>query len=190
MRRVSVRITAPLLVVLGLVFGVGATPAAARDLVSVQPVVGPGGPQVRATVLRLVRRKGYRVTTGVPRATGTGQYYTWAREAGLTAFVASELVPLGRSGRRQRLTFLVWSGHDGSVVGRWTVTAHARALPRAVARGFWRHLGRALARAEPPAEWRQMSPGPTLRIDASASHDGAISGKTAGVYAGRRSRTR
>jgi hypothetical protein len=188
MLHVRVRTTAPVLLALGLVLGVGASPAAARDLVSIQPVHGTGGPQVRATVLRLVRRKGYRVTTGVPHATGTGQYYTWAREAGLTAFVATELVPVGRRGQRRRATFLVWSGHDGSIVGRWTVTAPARALPGAVARGFWRHLGRALVRAEPPPEWRQMSPGPTLRIDASSSHDGDIGGK--GVYAGRRGRSR
>jgi hypothetical protein len=161
-----------------------ASSSAARNrLVSVQPVPGPEGPQLRATVTRLVRRKGFRVTNGVPQASGTGQYYTWAREAGLSAFVATELVPMGK---RRRATFLVWSGHDGSVVGRWTVTTRAPALRAAVARGFWRNLGRAMARAQPPHEWRQLPQGPTLRIDASSQHDGDI----VGMHAGRRGRSR
>jgi hypothetical protein len=155
----------------------------ANRLVSVQPVAGPGGEQLRATVTRLVRRRGFRVTNDLPGATGTGQYYTWAREAGLTAFVATELTPVGK---RRRATFLVWSGHNGSVVGRWSVTTRAHTLHTAVARGFWRNLGRAVARAQPPPEWRQMAPGPTLRIDASSQYDGEV----VGMHSGRRSRTR
>src|SRR5687767_11076131 len=77
-----------------------AAPAAlARPRVSVQPIEGVGGAAVRATVVRVVRRKGMRVTTGIPRAEGTGQYYTWAREVGVKAFVAGELETRGK---RQR----------------------------------------------------------------------------------------
>ena len=119
-----------------------ASAAEARPRVSIQPIEGVGGAQVRATVVRVLKRKRLRVTTGIPRAEGTGQYYTWAREAGVKAFVAGELETRGQ---RQRATFLVWSGNSGSVVGRWTVVGRTGQLPRQVARGFWRHLGRAVA---------------------------------------------
>jgi hypothetical protein len=161
-----------------------AAPAWARPRVSVQPIEGAGGAAVRATVVRIVRRKGHRVTTGIPRAEGTGQYYTWAREVGVKAFVSGELETRGR---RQRATFLVWSGSSGSVVGRWTVRGRTGKLHQQVARGFWRHLGRAVARAQPPKEWREMSPGPTLRINAGSKFDGDIVGALPS-HAGRRPR--
>jgi hypothetical protein len=157
---------------------------AARPRVSIQPIAGEGGPRLRSQVVRVVRRRGFRVLTEIPSATGTGQYYTWAREAKLTAFVSGELENLGR---RQRATFLVWSGNTGAIVGRWTVTAPTTRLPQAVARDFWRRLGRALHRAKPPAQWREPAPGPTLRIDAGSAHDGEVVGTH---YSGRRRRAR
>ena len=90
------------------------------------PSRASAGAAVRATVVRVVRRKGLRVTTGIPRAEGTGQYYTWAREVGVKAFVAGELETRGQ---RQRATFLVWSGNSGSIVGRWTVVGRTGQLP-------------------------------------------------------------
>jgi hypothetical protein len=150
-----------------------AVQAARAPMVSVQPLEGRNGARVRREVARVVRGRRYRVVTEVPKASGTGQYYTWARELGLTAFVVGELVDLGR---RQRITFLVWSGHNGSVVGRWTVTAASDKLPTTVARHFWRRLGPALRRARAPGEWREMGPGPTIRIDASSQQDDDIVG--------------
>jgi hypothetical protein len=147
--------------------------ASRARMVSVQPLEGQNGARVRREVARVVRGRRFEVVTEVPKASGTGQYYTWARELGLTAFVVGELVNLGR---RQRATFLVWSGHDGSVVGRWTVTAPADKMPTTVARHFWRNLGRALRRARPPGEWIEPSPGPTIRIDASSHQDEDIAG--------------
>jgi hypothetical protein len=142
--------------------------------VSVQPLEGYNGARVRREVARVVRSRRYRVMTEVPRASGTGQYYTWARELGVTAFVVGELVNLGR--QKQQATFLVWSGHNGSVVGRWTVRAPSNRLPRAVARQFWRRLGPALRRAKPPPEWITPSPAPTKRIDAGYGDDEDIAG--------------
>lgn len=153
--------------------------AAQRPAVSVQPVEGAkGAAQVRRIVARTVRARGLRVTTEIPKAAGTGQYYTWARELGLRAFVTGELVQLSR--KRQRATFLVWSGHDGAVVGRWSVTAPERLLPKAVARGFWPRLGRSFKRAHVPPEWREYGPGPTQRIDAGFAQDESITGYHAG----------
>ena len=170
----------------------GSPPAlAARGRVSVQPMTGEGAPRLRAQVVRLCRSKGMRVYTEIPTASGTGQYYTWAREVGLTAFVTGELHTVGR---RKRATFLVWSGHNGSVVGRWSVTATPAALPQAVARGFWTRLRPAFMRAKPPAEWRELGPGPTMRINAGASYDGDIAGShysgRPGARTGVRRRTR
>ena len=88
---------------------------------------------------------------------------------------------MGR-GRRQRATVLVWSGHDGAIVGRWSVVAASAQLPRVVARGFWPHLGRSFRRAKLPPEWRQMTPGPTQRIDAGIASDDSITG----LHVGRR----
>ena len=163
-----------------------AVPAAraARARVSVQPIAGEGGAKVRDEVARVCRRRGYRVFTEIPAASGTSQYYTWAREADLTAFVSGELESVGR---RQRATFLVWSGRTGAVTGRWSVTAPPAELRRAVGRDFWRRLGRAMQRARPPAHLRNLSPGPTIRIDASSIHDGEVAGSH---YSGRRRRTR
>ncbi|HEY0709588.1 MAG TPA: hypothetical protein VGG33_22445 [Polyangia bacterium] len=154
----------------------GGAVAVARPDVAVQPVVGESRGLIRRQIARTVRAKGMRVTTEVPQAEGTGQYYTWARELGLRAFITGEVESLGR---RRRATFLVWSGHNGSVVGRWTVTAPAKQLPRAVARGFWPRLGRSFKRAQLPPEWRQpkMTPGPTLRIDAGLAQDETVEGR-------------
>jgi hypothetical protein len=174
-----------ILAIAALALAMLAAPAAlARPRVSVQPIEGIGGSAVRATVVRVVRRKGMRVTTGIPRAEGTGQYYTWAREVGVKAFVAGELETRGK---RQRATFLVWSGSSGSVVGRWTVVGRTGKLALPVARGFWRHLGRAVARAQPPKEWRELPPGPTMRINAGSAFDGDIVGSLP-AHAGRRPR--
>ena len=152
--------------------------AARRAYVAVQPI--DGGSSLRKVIVRAVRARGMRVTTEIPKAEGTGQYYTWARELGLKAFVSSELETL--RGRRQRATFLVWSGNTGGIVGRWTVTAGAAQLPRAVARGFWSRLGPSLKRAQVPPEWRQIGPGPTQRINAGLAQDEDIRA----VHAGRR----
>jgi hypothetical protein len=47
-----------------------------------------------------------------------------------------------------------------------------------VARNFWRNLGPALRRARAPGVWNApMSPGPTLRIDASSDRDPKIRGR-------------
>ncbi len=156
----------------------GPVQAERRPVVSGQPVDGvrvdgPGKNAVRRAVVRSVRSRGLRVTTDIPKAQGTGQYYTWAREVGLKAFVSSEVIQIGR---RRRATFLVWSGHDGAVVGRWTVSARPQELPRVVARGFWPRLGPSFRKAQVPPEWRQIGPGPTQRIDAGRGDDETIAG--------------
>ena len=125
-----------------------------------------------------MRARGLRVTTEIPKAEGTGQYYTWAREVGLRAFVSSELETLGR---RQRATFLVWSGSQWR--RRRTLDgdrAHQAAAPDGgagilAATGPFLSPGPAAARMA-----RKWGPGPTQRINAGLAQDEVIGGTRAG----------
>jgi hypothetical protein len=138
--------------------------------VSVQPIGGEIGPAVRAQVARLLQHRGFRVLTSVPAASGTSQYPGLARENRLAAFVVADVTERGRSAT---VTFLVWSGEDGGVIGRWSVWAGEKKLGKAIAKGFWKNLGRALAEAKaPPSD--DAPPPPVLRIDAGSPLDESI----------------
>jgi hypothetical protein len=106
--------------------------------VSVQPIDGDLGPALRDQIARLLRARGCHVVTTTPRVDGTGQYLTMARDNRLAAFVSTD-IEAGRS--RDRVTFLVWDGSSGSVLGRWSASATPKNLPKAVAKGFWKNLG-------------------------------------------------
>jgi hypothetical protein len=141
----------------------GGRPAAAADRISVQPIEGTSGAELRQQIARLLRGRGFRVVTSVARVEGTGQYLTLAKDHRLAAFVTGDLE---EHRARHTITFLIWNGANGSVLGRWSATAAPKRLPRAVARGFWKHLGPAFDDASaPPSE--ELAPAPTLRIDAS-----------------------
>jgi hypothetical protein len=138
--------------------------------IAVQPIEGPQGPALRASVAQLLRRRGFRVVTSLAPVTGTAQYPGLARDHGIAAFVVADVQPGSRS---QAVTFLVWHGSNGSVARRWSVAAPASRLPQAVGRGFWPHLGRALAAARTPSSGN-LPPARPMRIDASDPHDEAI----------------
>jgi hypothetical protein len=153
-----------------------ATPARAaapRDRIAVQPTEGDGAPALRQQVAGLLRGRGFRVTTRIPRAAGTAQYFTWAREHDVAAFLVSEVVTRGRS---QRVTFVIWSGNDGAVVGRWSLFAPTRKLGRAIAKSFWKRLGPAIERAHGPPSTKPLGPAPPMRIDAGSAHDEGVVG--------------
>jgi hypothetical protein len=151
------------------------TALAAPPRIAVTPFEGPNGTALRAEVVRVVRSRGFRTETDLGKASGTGQYFTWAQERGLAAFVAGDLETFGK--KRQRLTFLVWNGHDTSVLGRWTVTGTMKQLPRTIAREFWKRLGPALQRAEAPGGSTPLPPAPPMRIDASSAYDDNVVGR-------------
>jgi hypothetical protein len=141
-----------------------------KGKVAVQPIDGPANMSpLRALVVRIVRGRGFRTVTNLPRYEGTGQYPGLARDHHLAAFVTADVEDRGQW---QRITFLVWNGATGSVLGRWTASGPARVLPRAVGRGFWAHLGPAMLKAEAPAS-AQLDPAPPMRIDASDQLDPA-----------------
>jgi hypothetical protein len=135
--------------------------------ISVQPLDGPVGPVLRQQIARLVRGHGFRVVTSIPRVAGTGQYLSLARDHRLAAFVTGDLE---EHKTRQTLTILIWDGAGGSVVGRWSASGPTKQLPRLLARGFWKHLGSALEKAQAPVATDPLGPAPPMRIDASAEY--------------------
>jgi hypothetical protein len=134
--------------------------------VAVQPIPGAQGAPLRALVSRIVRGRGFRTMTSLPHYDGTGQYPALARQHHLTAFVTGDVE---ERGKWSSVTFLVWNGVSGSVIGRWTASGPTDALGRAVGRGFWAHLGPAVLRAAPPPLPIDQQQAPTMRIDASDS---------------------
>lgn len=130
--------------------------------VSVQPIEGDLGPALRGQVARLLRGRGCRVVTTLPRVAGTGQYPGLAKDHRLAAFVTADLEE-GRG--RQSITFLVWDGASGSVLGRWTASGSSKNLPKAVAKGFWKALGPRFEGAQaPPSD--ELEPAPPMFVDA------------------------
>jgi hypothetical protein len=153
-----------------------ASPTVAVQPVAVQSATDEGesaGAHVRDQVARIVRNKGFRVNMGMPQASGTAQYLTWAREHALTAFVVTELETWGK-GKYQKATFLVWNGNDGSVVGRWSVAGPTRTMWKAIAKNFWKRLGPALEQAQAPPSNEPVGQAPPMLIDASSAYDDAV----------------
>jgi hypothetical protein len=119
---------------------------------------------------RLLGQRGFRVLTSVPPASGTSQYPGMAREHRLAAFVVTDVTQRGHSAN---VTFLVWNG-DGSVIDRWSVWASDKKLWKAVAKGFWQHLGKSLCDVQTPPLDELSLPGPTLHINAGDPNDEPI----------------
>lgn len=153
-----------MLILVGFAAHGGRAWAASSDRVSVQPLDGPVGASLRQQIARLVRGHGFRVLTSIPRVGGTAQYVTLARDHHLAAFVAGDIE---EHRTRQTLTILIWDGASGSVLARWSASATGRALPKMLARGFWKHLGPALEKAQAPPS-NELPPAEPMRIDAGA----------------------
>jgi hypothetical protein len=155
------------------------TGASARARVSVQPfneqpggkvggkVGGDLGPALRDQIARLLRAHGYQAVTTVPRVGGTGQYLELAKDHRLTAFVTADL----EEGRhRACVTFLLWDGATGSVQGRWSVSAGAKKLPKAVSKGFWKYFGPRFEGVHPPPS-DELEPAPPMYVNAGTPLD-------------------
>jgi hypothetical protein len=131
--------------------------------VSVQPFDGDVGPTLRDDVVRALRVHGFHAVTFIPRSDGTGPYLSLAQEHNLSAFVTGDVEARGS---HRAITFLVWNGATGSVIGRWSAAAGQKQIRRTVTRGFWKHLAKALASAQAPPR-NELDPAPTMYIDAS-----------------------
>jgi hypothetical protein len=142
--------------------------------VAVQPFSGPDEDSrlVRHQVAHIVANHGFAVLTSIPAVSGTGQYPQLARDRELKAFVVADIEPRGK---RLAMTFLVWQGIDGSVVGRWEIAACKEKLARVLKKDFWKRLGPSIAKAMAPPSTR-LAPAPPMRIDASSSYDSVTRG--------------
>jgi hypothetical protein len=106
--------------------------------------------------------------TSLPRYEGTGQYPVLAKDHNLKAFVTADVE---ERGKWRRITFLVWDGNSGSILGRWTASGPATSLSRTVGRGFWSRLGPAMLKASAPPSPTRMDQAAPMRIDASDPMD-------------------
>jgi hypothetical protein len=130
--------------------------------VAVQPFGGLETEPFRQQVVKIIGRHGFRVVTSLASVSGTSQYPGLAKEKQLSAFVVADA---DDRGERIMLSFLVWQGIDGSVIGRWEVAGPKNLMPGKLAREFWRRLGPAIAKARAPLS-DELSPAPTMRLNA------------------------
>jgi hypothetical protein len=136
--------------------------ACAAPRVAVQPFGGAETEPLRQQVAKIVTKHGFRVLTSLSAVSGTSQYPGLAKDKRLAAFVVGEAA---LRGNRVSLTFLVWQGLDGSVIGRWEVAGQKTTISRTLARDFWKRLGRAIGKAHaPPSDY--LPPAPPMRINA------------------------
>jgi hypothetical protein len=139
-----------------------ALPAMAAPRVAVQPFGGPETEPLRRQVAGIVGKHGFRVLTSLAPVSGTGQYPGLAKDKNLSAFVVGEAV---EKGKRINLSFLIWQGIDGSVLGRWEVAGPKNKIGRRLAKEFWKRLGPVIERAiAPPSDY--LPPARPMRINA------------------------
>ncbi len=138
------------------------TSAEAAPRVAVQPFAGAETEPYRRQVAKIVGRHGFKVLTSLAAVSGTGQYPGLAKEKRISAFVVADAE---ERGQRIVLSFLVWQGIDGSVIGRWETAGPKKLMPGKLGREFWKRLGPAISRAvAPPSD--VLGPAPTIRINA------------------------
>jgi hypothetical protein len=137
-------------------------PAIAAPRVAVQPFGGPDTEPLRRQVASIVGKHGFRVLTSLTPVSGTSQYPGLAKDKNLSAFVVADVV---EKGKRVSLSFLVWQGIDGSVLGRWEVAGPKNKIARRLAKEFWKRLGQVIEKAmAPPSDY--LPPAPPMRINA------------------------
>jgi hypothetical protein len=139
--------------------------AAADPRVAVQPFGGSDTEAYRKQVAKIVGRHGFKVITSLPAVSGTSQYPGLAKDKRLSAFVVADV---DERGNRVVLSFLVWQGIDGSVIGRWEVSGAKKTIASRLGREFWKRLGPAIGHAMAPVS-DVLGPAPTMRINAGPS---------------------
>jgi hypothetical protein len=148
------------IVLLSAALPTGRANAAGR--VAVQPFGGPETEPLRRLVARIVGKHGFRVLTNLPAVSGTAQYPVLAKEKRLSSFVVGDVV---ERGGRITVGFVIWQGINGSVVGRWEVSASKAKIAQRLAKDFWKRLGGAIRQAlAPPSDI--LPPAPPMRINA------------------------
>ena len=136
--------------------------AFASPRVAVQPFGGPETEPFRQQVAKIIGRHGFKVLTSLTGVSGTSQYPGLAKEKHLSAFVVADA---DDRGERIILSFLVWQGIDGNVIGRWEVGGPKKLMAGRLAKEFWRRLGPTISKAHaPPSD--ELGPAAPMRINA------------------------
>jgi len=150
-------------ILLCLLWCVASVPSAhAGSRVAIQPFSGQDTEPLRKNVARIVAKHGYTPVLSLPAVEGTSQYPGIARAKHLSAFVVADVTTRGQS---VLITFLVWQGIDGSVIGRWDLSAPKKKLGNRLAKDFWKHLGTPITTAKGHPS-NHLPPAPTMRINA------------------------
>jgi hypothetical protein len=139
-----------------------ALPARAAPRVAVQPFGGSETEPLRKQVASIVGKHGFRVLASLAQVSGTSQYPGLAKDRNLSAFVVADVV---EKGTRVSVSFLIWQGIDGSVLGRWEVAGPKKKIASRLGKEFWKRLGPAIEKALPPPS-DYLPPAPPMRINA------------------------
>jgi hypothetical protein len=149
-------------ILIGVLTSLLVSAAFAGSRVAVQPFGGPETEPLRQQVARIVGKHGFRVLTNLAPVSGTAQYPGLAKQKRLSAFVVADV---SEHGKHIHVSFVVWQGINGSVVGRWEVSVPKNKIAQKLAKEFWKRLGSAIEQAlAPPSD--ELPPAPTMRINA------------------------
>jgi hypothetical protein len=132
-----------------------ASDALAKPRVGVLVFQGPGETAFRAKVVKALKTNGYQIVGGKQLAAtassagvsldGDSGFATVAKELAISAFVAGDI-------GKKKATFTVRNGADGSVISEASFAGPNPAkIKAAVAAGFWKKLGGAVAKGTPPS---------------------------------------
>jgi hypothetical protein len=150
-------------ILLSVLLSVAVLPSAlAGSRVAIQPFSGEDTNALRRQVARIVAKRGHFPVLSLPAVEGTSQYPGLAKSKRIAAFVVADVTTRGQS---VLITFLIWQGRDGSVIGRWDLRAPKKQLGKRLAKDFWKQLGAPIASAKGhPSD--VLPRAPTMRINA------------------------
>ena len=151
------------LILFSMLLFVAAIPSVhAGSRVAIQPFSGEDTDALRKHVARIVAKHGHSPVLSLPAVEGTSQYPGIAKAKRISAFVVADVTTRGRS---ILITFLIWQGRDGSVIGRWDLSARKKQLGKRLTKDFWKYLGAPIASAKGHSN-DFLPPAPTMRINA------------------------
>jgi hypothetical protein len=134
-----------------------------RGRVAVFGFRGEGGAPVHAQVVRLLRKRGFDVTTTLRPVDSPEQYRDMAALLGLAAYVDGDVID---DGTRASALVRIRSGLTGFRIASARFSGGSNNLPADVARGFWPVVGAAVSRACAHGSRPRKTEHAPLRIEA------------------------
>jgi hypothetical protein len=152
---------------------VAAVPGA-RGRVAVFGFRGEGAAPVHAQVVRVLRKRGFDVTTTLRPVDSPDQYRDMAALLGLAVYVDGDVID---DGARASALVRIRSGVTGFRIASARFSGNSDRLPADVARGLWPEVGAAFARACAHASSRpRRTERAPLRIEAGTPIENTPSG--------------